>query len=96
MRLSLEKINITNFKGIRSLSIDFADTETHIFGMNGSGKTSIPDAFCWVLYNKDSHGNAPGSDNFREKPLDETGHEVHNLETVVELICLLQPQKGAA
>ena len=89
MRLSLEKINITNFKGIRSLSIDFADTETHIFGMNGSGKTSIPDAFCWVLYNKDSHGNAPGSDNFREKPLDETGHEVHNLETVVELICLL-------
>lgn len=89
MRLSLEKINITNFKGIRSLSIDFADTQTHIFGMNGSGKTSIPDAFCWVLYNKDSCGNAPGSDSFREKPLDDTGHEVHNLETVVELICLL-------
>lgn len=89
MRLSLEKINITNFKGIRNLTIDFEDTETHIFGMNGSGKTSIPDAFCWVLYNKDSHGNAPGSDNFREKPLDDTGHEVHNLETVVELICLL-------
>ena len=89
MRLSLEKINITNFKGIRSLSIDFADEVTRIAGMNGTGKTSIADAFTWVLFNKDSHGNAPGSDNFREKPLDDTGHEVHNLETVVELICLL-------
>ena len=89
MRLSLEKIIIENFKGIRSLSIDFADTETHIFGMNGTGKSSIADAFTWVLFNKDSHGNAPGSDNFREKPLDAEGKEVHNLDTTVELVCLL-------
>ncbi len=89
MRLSLEKISIANFKGIRDMTIDFAATETHIFGMNGTGKSSIPDAFCWVLYNKDSHGNAPGSDSFREKPLDNAGRELHNLETMVELICLL-------
>lgn len=89
MRLSLEKIIIENFKGIRSLSIDFADTETHIFGMNGTGKSSIADAFTWVLFNKDSHGNAPGSDNFREKPLDAEGKEIHNLDTTVELVCLL-------
>ena len=76
MRLSLEKIIIANFKGIRNLTIDFADTETHIFGMNGSGKSSIADAFTWVLFNKDSHGNAPGSDNFREKPLDAEGNAI--------------------
>lgn len=89
MRLSLEKIRISNFKGIRELEIDFASGKTAIAGANGTGKTSITDAFCWVLYNKDSRGNAPGSDSFREKPLDEDGHEVHNLETTVELDCKL-------
>lgn len=89
MRLSLEKLRISNFKGIRELEISFADTETHIAGMNGTGKTTLPDAFSWVLYNKDSHGNAPGSDNFREKPLDADGKEIHNLDTTVELVCLL-------
>lgn len=89
MRLSLEKLVISNFKGIRELEINFAETETHIAGMNGTGKTTLPDAFSWVLFNKDSHGNAPGSDNFREKPLDEDGNEIHNLDTTVELVCLL-------
>lgn len=89
MRMSIERMTIDNFKGIRHLSIDFSDTATHIFGMNGSGKTSIPDAFSWVLFNKDSRGNAPGTSNFREKPLGSDGHEIHNLETTVELICTI-------
>lgn len=92
MRMSLEKIVIENFKGTRKLDIDFSE-ETHIFGMNGTGKTTIPDAFAWVLFNKDSKGNAPGSDNFREKPLDEDGHEIHNLDTTVELVCKLDGQR---
>ena len=89
MRMSIERMIIENFKGTRHLEIDFADTTTRIFGMNGTGKTTIPDAFCWVLFNKDSHGNAPGTSNFREKPLDEKGQEIHNLDTTVELICKL-------
>lgn len=92
MRMSLEKMVIENFKGTRKLIIDFSE-ETHIFGMNGTGKTTIPDAFSWVLFNKDSKGNAPGSDNFREKPLDEDGHEIHNLDTMVELDCKLDGQR---
>jgi len=92
MRMSLEKMVIENFKGTRKLTIDFAE-ETHIFGMNGTGKTTIPDAFSWVLFNKDSKGNAPGSDNFREKPLDADGHEIHNLDTMVELVCKLDGQR---
>lgn len=92
MRMSLEKMVIENFKGTRKLTIDFAE-ETHIFGMNGTGKTTIPDAFSWVLFNKDSKGNAPGSDNFREKPLDTDGHEIHNLDTMVELVCKLDGQR---
>lgn len=88
MRMVIEQMRIQNFKGCRDLTIDFSN-ETNIFGMNGTGKSTIPDAFSWLLFNKDSHGNAPGSDNFREKPLDEDGKEVHNLDTTVELICKL-------
>lgn len=91
MRITLDRIGIKNFKGTRDLSIDFG-VQTRIFGMNGTGKSTIPDAFCWVLFNKDSHGNAPGSDNFREKPLDNDGKEIHNLDTTVELTCKLDGQ----
>lgn len=91
MRLVLEQMHISNFKGTRELSIDFGDI-THIRGMNGTGKTTIPDAFSWVLWNKDSRGNAPGSYDFREKPLDENGDEIHYLDTTVELFCKLDGQ----
>ena len=89
MRMTIERMLIENFKGTRSRTIDFGASETSIVGMNGTGKTTIPDAFCWVLFNKDSHGNAPGTSAFREKPLDAEGHEIHNLDTTVDLTCKL-------
>lgn len=88
MRMTINQMRIQNFKGTRDAIIDFGE-RTHISGMNGSGKTTIPDAFSWLLFNKDSRGNAPGSDNFREKPLDADGNEIHNLDTTVEIICTL-------
>lgn len=74
MRMTIERMHIQNFKGIRDLEIDFGAV-TRISGMNGTGKTTIPDAFSWVLFNKDSRGNAPGSYDFHEKPLDGDGNE---------------------
>ncbi len=89
--MTLERLHIQNFKGTRELDIDFGPV-TRIYGMNASGKTSIQDAFCWVLWNKDSHGNTPGTPAFREKPLDEDGNEIHNLDITVELFCRLDGQ----
>lgn len=91
MRMTIERMHIQNFKGIRELTISFGEI-TRIRGMNGTGKTTIPDAFSWVLWNKDSRGNAPGSYDFREKPLDRDGNEIHNLDTTVELFCWLDNQ----
>ncbi len=82
MKLTLTKLVVENFKGIREMAIEFTDT-TNIYGANATGKTSIQDAFTWLLFNKDAEGNAPGSDNFREKPLDADGKEIHNLDTSV-------------
>lgn len=93
MKLIIEKMKISNFKGVRHLEIDFDKERTEIRGRNGCGKTTIADAFTWILFNRNAHGDAPGSDNFREKPLDENGNEIHNLDTTVELFCLLDGQR---
>lgn len=56
MRLKLKSLTLENFKGIKSLNIEFNDGETRIRGDNATGKTSIFDAFTWLLFNKDSSG----------------------------------------
>ncbi|MBQ9211130.1 MAG: AAA family ATPase [Clostridia bacterium] len=88
MQLVIDKIKIENFKGTKALEIQFG-MNTAIYAQNGVGKTTVADAFYWVLFNKDSAGHAPGSDDFHEKPLDASGNEVHDLETMVELSCRL-------
>lgn len=93
MRMIIERLTLDNFKGCRHLDIHFDSKRTEIRGANGTGKTTIADAFTWLLFNKNSHGDAPGSDNFREKPLDENGNEIHNLDTTVEINCTLDGQR---
>ena len=92
MELILKRLEIENFKGCRAASYDFG-VETHFYGSNASGKSTIVDAFCWLLFNRDSRGNAPGSDKFREKPLDADGREVHYLDTRVTTRFLLNGQR---
>ena len=53
MNIQLTKLVLTNFKGIRSLTINF-DHITNAFGDNATGKTTIFDAFTWLLFGKDS------------------------------------------
>ena len=72
-RLVIERMNIRNFKGVRELDISFGEKVTRISGMNGTGKTTIPDAFSWCIWNKDSRGNAPGTPDFRENRWTKTG-----------------------
>lgn len=50
----IKQLTLLNFKGIRNLTVDFHEFETNIRGYNGTGKTSVFDAFTWVLFGKDS------------------------------------------
>ncbi|MCY0967900.1 AAA family ATPase [Chryseobacterium wangxinyae] len=52
-KVTLKKLSLLNFKGIKNLAIDF-DDNTNIYGDNGTGKTSVFDAFTWLLFGKDS------------------------------------------
>ena len=53
-RIVIKKLTLVNFKGIRSLTIDFNEGVTTISGRNGLGKTTIFDAFTWLLFGRDS------------------------------------------
>ena len=79
MIISIESIKIRNFKGIRSLDVEFGQ-ETNIYAANALGKTTIFDAFTWTLFGKDSLNSAA----FEIKALDQHGQEAHNLEHSVE------------
>lgn len=75
---------LENFKGIRSLCADFTPGGvTKIRGKNGSGKSTIFDAFTWCLFGRDSHGVA----TFTIKTQDETGEPIHRL--VHTVVCAL-------
>ena len=78
-RIKLLKMHIQNFKGCKDRIIDFSDT-TVIKGANATGKTTVFDAFTWLLFSKDSLGSA----KFDIRPLDADGNMINNLEISVE------------
>ena len=79
MKIKLLKMRIQNFKGCKDREIDFSD-RTNIKGANATGKTTVFDAFTWMLFGKDSLGNA----KFDIRPLDADGNMINNLEISVE------------
>ena len=74
----LKTLVLQNFKGIENLTIDFKN-DTQILGANGSGKTSIFDAYSWLLWDKDSNSRK----DFDIKPFSENGETKHGLESIV-------------
>lgn len=52
----LRKIRLTYFKGMQSYEVNFNEGETVISGNNETGKTTIFDAWSWLLFGKDSLG----------------------------------------
>lgn len=80
MKLILESMKIRNFKGIKEQDITFNPTETTICGENGTGKTTVVDAFNWLLFEKDSKGRT----QFEIKTLTEDGEVIHGLDHSVE------------
>lgn len=77
----LKSLSLKNFKGIKDLSIDFSKS-TNIYGDNGTGKTTIADAFMWILFDKDSQDRS----KFNVQPLDAENNVIHMLETEVAAV----------
>lgn len=74
--IRLLELNLRNFKGIKSLELKPDGKNLFVYGENATGKTTIMDAFIWLLFDKDS----TNSSNFNIKTLDKEGNVIHGLE----------------
>lgn len=81
MKMRLLKLSLKNFKGIKEFTLDTnGGKNTNIYGDNGTGKTTIFDAFTWLLFDKDSSNRS----KFDIQPLDKQGNVIHMIDTEVE------------
>ncbi len=80
MNIKINRLLLQNFKGIKFLEINADGANVKIYGDNATGKTTVFDAFTWLLFGKDSLGRS----DFGIKTQDENGNVIHNLEHTVE------------
>ena len=68
-------MSLLNFKGVRELTVDFDEHETNIYGANHTGKTTLFDAFVWLMFDKDSQDRQ----NFGIRTYDENNNIIPKL-----------------
>lgn len=84
MNIRLDKLTLRNFKGTAFLEAVFNGKDATVYGDNSTGKTTLDDAFTWVLFDK----NSLGASDFEIKPI---GME----RPVVEVVCELRVDERA-
>lgn len=77
----LKTLILRNFKGIKDLRVNF-NRVTDISGDNAVGKTTIFDAFTWLLFDK----NSLDAKDFEIKTLDKNNNVIHGLEHEVSAL----------
>ncbi|OPA76768.1 hypothetical protein BVG16_16495 [Paenibacillus selenitireducens] len=89
-KIILERLTLRNFKGFGEFTFDTRGVNTDAYGDNGTGKTTIFDAFIWLLFGKDSSNKA----DFEIKGLDAEGKvEQQGLEHGVEGFFIIDGQR---
>lgn len=74
--IKILELTLRNFKGIKDFTLSPEGKNVNVYGDNATGKTTVMDAFIWLLFDKDSQN----SSNFNVKTLDRLGHVIHGLE----------------
>lgn len=79
--MKLLSLRLENFKGLRDYVLDIPDgCSISIYGDNATGKTTLFDAFCWLLWGKDSRNRK----DFEIKTIGPDGQVIHRLDHAVE------------
>ena len=85
-RITLLRLQLRHFKGLKHFDLDsHAARVVSIYGDNATGKTTLADAFSWLLIGKDSQGHA----EFEIKTLTDKGEALHGLDHAVEADLLI-------
>jgi flagellar biosynthesis regulator FlaF len=88
--IELKKLTLSYFKGQKSLSVNFKHI-TSIKGANGTGKSTVLDAWTWLLFGKNAQGQSDTS--FSIKTLDANNNVIQKVEHTVEGLILVQGQE---
>lgn len=78
--IKIQSLKLKNFKGIKSQKVNFGDNQTNIYGGNGVGKTSVFDAFTWLLFGKDHLDQT----KFGIKTYDKNNNTIQKIDNSVE------------
>lgn len=85
-KVTLKELTLKNFKGIRDLAVRFGEVTT-IAGANATGKSTVFDAFTWVLFGKDSNDRTDsGKGAFTVKTVGPDGNPILKLEHSVTAV----------
>ncbi|WP_052488051.1 AAA family ATPase [Gordoniibacillus kamchatkensis] len=87
--IKLLKLTLRNFKGIKEFVLSPDGGDISVYGDNAAGKTTLFDAFVWLLFNKDSMNRA----DFEIKTLDVAGQPVHFLNHEVEAVLMIDGRR---
>ena len=77
--MKLKKLILENFKGVKSLEIEFSEI-TRIIGQNGSGKSTVETAYFWLMADVDSELNS----NPNVRPIDADDGIVTRVEGIFD------------
>ena len=50
--MKILSLTLENFRGIKDLTVNFDGKDADVFGANGTGKTTIANAICWILIDR--------------------------------------------
>jgi len=82
--MRLMSLKLTNFQGIKDFIFEPNGNDATIYGANATGKTTLCNAFLWLLFGK----NTEDKTDFEIKTLDPSGHHLHGLDHEVEAVII--------
>lgn len=83
--MKLLNLTLDNFKGTKHFSLDLPNgCSATVYGENGTGKTTLVDAWCWLLYGIDSAGSSDSKNGgFQVLPTETSGLQA-SVRAVIE------------
>ena len=85
MNLQIKSLTLCNFKGAKTQTIHLDGKNADIFGANATGKTTLMDAFIWLLFGKDSSD----AKDFNIKTILPDGSVMHKADHYVEAVLIV-------
>jgi DNA repair exonuclease SbcCD ATPase subunit len=83
-RIELKCLSLRNFKGFE-FTLEAGGEDLSVSGANATGKTTLADAWHWLLFDKDSSNRS----DFGILPLQTSGEDEHNVDACVEAAILI-------